>query len=239
MRLNDYRTVVFDLDDTLYLERDYVRSGFRAVGRFLRQHYRWPASHELEFVTDCWHAFEAGERGRIFDSVLERFDLGNRRPAVAELVRVYREHVPRIALEPDAKTLLEELNGVCDLWIITDGPLVSQQAKVAALGLARRVGHIVYTDHWGRAFWKPHVRAFEHVQTLARAQGHDCIYIADNPAKDFRTPRQIGWSTLRVRRAAGLHAGYEPSPLDSADKEVADLWLLCQGTKSPQRRRAA
>ena len=24
--------VVFDLDDTLYLERDYVRSGFRAVG---------------------------------------------------------------------------------------------------------------------------------------------------------------------------------------------------------------
>ena len=24
--------VVFDVDDTLYLERDYVRSGFRAVG---------------------------------------------------------------------------------------------------------------------------------------------------------------------------------------------------------------
>ena len=27
--------VVFDLDDTLFLERDYVSSGFRAVGRLL------------------------------------------------------------------------------------------------------------------------------------------------------------------------------------------------------------
>ncbi len=28
---------VFDLDDTLVLERDYVRSGFRAVGEHVRR----------------------------------------------------------------------------------------------------------------------------------------------------------------------------------------------------------
>ena len=31
------RAVVYDLDDTLYLERRYVRGGFSAVGEFLRQ----------------------------------------------------------------------------------------------------------------------------------------------------------------------------------------------------------
>ena len=30
-------TLVFDLDDTLYLEREYALSGFRAVGDWLRQ----------------------------------------------------------------------------------------------------------------------------------------------------------------------------------------------------------
>ena len=32
------RCVAFDLDDTLYLERDYVRSGFWAVGRWIESH---------------------------------------------------------------------------------------------------------------------------------------------------------------------------------------------------------
>ena len=30
------RAVVFDIDDTLYLERDYVRSGFTAAGAWAR-----------------------------------------------------------------------------------------------------------------------------------------------------------------------------------------------------------
>src|SRR5207302_9076607 len=34
--------VVFDIDDTLYLERDYVRSGFRAVGTWAEQWLRIP-----------------------------------------------------------------------------------------------------------------------------------------------------------------------------------------------------
>ena len=30
------QVLVFDIDDTLYLERDYVRSGFGAAGRWAR-----------------------------------------------------------------------------------------------------------------------------------------------------------------------------------------------------------
>ena len=30
--------------------------------------------------------------------------------------------------------------------------------------------------------------------------------MADNPAKDFVSPRQLGWRTVRIRRTGGLHA---------------------------------
>ncbi len=41
------------------------------------------------------------------------------------------------------------------------------------------------------------------------------IYIADNPVKDFAAPHHLGWSTVRIRRAGGLHSAEtraDPAP---------------------------
>ena len=35
MRLSEIDVLVLDIDDTLYLERDYVRSGFKCVGEWV------------------------------------------------------------------------------------------------------------------------------------------------------------------------------------------------------------
>ncbi len=48
--------------------------------------------------------------------------------------------------------------------------------------------------------------------------------MADNPAKDFVAPHRLGWRTVRVRRAGGLHAE-EPSGAD-VDVEIAGLGEL-------------
>jgi putative hydrolase of the HAD superfamily len=31
------------------------------------------------------------------------------------------------------------------------------------------------------------------------------MYIADNPAKDFIAPFDLGWKTVRIKREGGLH----------------------------------
>ena len=33
--MKKYKVVLFDLDDTLYLERDYVYSGYKVVANFI------------------------------------------------------------------------------------------------------------------------------------------------------------------------------------------------------------
>ena len=54
-------TLVFDVDDTLYLERNYVRCGFEAAGAHAE---RLGISR---FYETAWQVFERGARGNVFD----------------------------------------------------------------------------------------------------------------------------------------------------------------------------
>ena len=195
------RLVVFDIDDTLYLERDYVRSGFAAVGAW--------AGAELD-VADlgdrAWARFEAGSRGRIFDEVLAAGGIRVNGSLVSQLVDVYRSHAPAIELLDDVRGWLAARPADVALAVVSDGPPASQRAKAAALGLADWADPIVFTAALGPGRGKPHPAAFECVEAAIGLTGPACAYVADNPAKDFAGPRLCGWRTVRVRRSGGLHA---------------------------------
>ena len=78
--------VAFDLDDTLYDERTYVASGFRAVADALAD--RWGVdAGEAVAVMD--RSLETYGRGRQFDDAVRHFDLGGRQ-SIRPLVDVYR-----------------------------------------------------------------------------------------------------------------------------------------------------
>ncbi len=222
MRLSDFSVVAFDLDDTLYLERDYVRSGFQAVGRHLASHLGESPDLGAAFARCCWQLFLAGVRGRIFDAAWSQLDVPGPLP-LQQLVDCYRTHTPQIQLLPDSDALLTQLHKQCRIWVITDGHLASQQAKLQSLALKARGVRVVCTDRWGREFWKPHPRSFQFVQETSGVLAHRCVYLGDNPHKDFATPREIGWATIRVRRVEGLHADQASDPKRGPDLEVPDL----------------
>ena len=85
--------LVFDLDDTLYPEHEYVRSGFAAVDLWLKQNRDITGFSEL-----ANEQFNSGKRGNIFDIVLDQLGCGNPAELVPALVKVYREHDPAIKL---------------------------------------------------------------------------------------------------------------------------------------------
>ena len=209
--------VVLDVDDTLYLERDYVRSGFAAVGRYAEVCLGVEGVAEL-----AWSEFEAGRRGDIFDRVLREVGVHPTRPIVASFVETYREHLPAITLLPDAAALLGAvLAKGLRLAVITDGPVASQRAKVDALGLRDLASPIVVTGELGPHAGKPSPVAFEHVERAIAVAGSQLVYLADNPRKDFVAPATLGWRTVRVRRPEGLHE-HLPSGSD-VDVELTSL----------------
>lgn len=219
------RLIVLDVDDTLYLERDYVHSGFRAVSDHVETQCGFDRFHEL-----AWEAFLEGRRRTIFDEVLTEVPSGiEPRPSVPDLVSVYRHHVPDIELCPDAREFLDQMRGSAHLGVVTDGPAVSQRNKLDALGLSRWISAFVVTDEHGPDWHKPSVLPFRRLEEIFDVHGSDCVYIADNPHKDFIGPVALGWRTVRVARPLGLHvdapdeAGSRPETRVEDFSGVADL----------------
>ncbi|QIK64969.1 HAD family hydrolase [Nocardioides sp. HDW12B] len=189
------RGVVLDVDDTVYLERDYVRSGFEAVGSWA------DTSLGVSGVSAvAWRLFESGVRGRTLTNALAQQGVEVTPSVRDEAIAVYRSHRPRIEPLPDTRIFLDRLRRP---WgVVTDGPAVSQRAKCEALGLGGAAALIV-TAELGTS--KPDQRCFEEVELALGLSGPDLVYVADNPHKDFDGPLARGWRVLRVRRPESLH----------------------------------
>jgi putative hydrolase of the HAD superfamily len=223
--------VVFDIDDTLYLEREYVRSGFEVVGDWFAKTFRIEGFSAL-----AWAAFEKGLRGSTFNLVAERLGIAPTPALIHEMVRIYRQHKPDISLCADAQECVTGLKGVFRLAAITDGPIESQQAKVHSLGLSRWLDPIIYTAELGTGYGKPHPRAFEIVEEFTGCQGEACVYIADNPSKDFGGPDRLKWRSVRIRRPGSLHFDLQ-SPEDALEIASMDEVLTYLARQSQARKK--
>lgn len=219
--------LVLDLDDTLYLERDFVRSGLQAVDSWLVAQHRAGG-----FFVAAWARFAAGQRRMIFDTVLPTLGLEPSPGRITAMLEIYRCHRPDIQLLPDSDRLMRRLHGRLPLALVTDGFLVTQRAKIDSLNLAPWLEPIICTDEFGQAFWKPHRHAFELIQNRYGRPGSAFCYVADNPHKDFIAPRALGWQTVRIARPGGLHAAVEHAAQD-ADSRVESLDELLPSPRSP------
>ena len=203
------QAVVFDLDDTLYPERQYVRSGYRAVGEFLRERLRRTEA----FEDWLWQRFCSGRSAGALDALNAEFALGRSKEQIDELVSVYREHRPDIRPREGAAALLRRLRRRCRLALLTDGFLPAQQLKLEALALGPLFDVVVFTEEIGREAWKPSTAGFQAVRDRLRVPHECCAYVADNPAKDFVAPNRLGWRTVRLVCEGQVHA-HGPAPPD-------------------------
>ncbi len=210
--------IVLDLDDTLFLERDYVFSGFAAVGRWAQARF-----DIKDFALRATRHFEDGGRRNIFNHVLTECGCSVEDGDIAAMVSVYRRHFPNISLLPDAVEFLDQFRGIVRLGLVTDGPVESQRRKFAALQLNSVFDIVVFTALWGQSYSKPSRRAFQLIQDRFGKDRMEFAYVADNPIKDFQGPRELNWKTIRVRRAAGIYSGAEATYSEDAHIEVKTL----------------
>jgi len=213
------KVVVFDMDDTLFPEHEFVHSGFRAVSDFVRG----------EFGVDTFYQkaskrFAAGDRGRIFNQVLEELRIESD-SLVRQCIEVYRSHKPSIALFEDARWALEQF-AQFPMALLSDGYLETQQNKAEALNIAPCFEKLYFTDQWGRQCWKPSSCAYEKIEQDFSVSGEECIYIADNPTKDFVAPNQLSWRSVWVNRGGGEYQGAEVAEGGHAELEIDSLYGL-------------
>ncbi|HDG96904.1 MAG TPA: HAD family hydrolase [Desulfobacterales bacterium] len=209
--------VLFDLDDTLYPEIEFVKSGFRAAARYLSSRYHFG---EDSLVKQMLNILRRDGRGKIFDTLLHQLGLYTEEK-VRLLVYLYRSHRPTIHLYEDVLPTLECLRRYgTRLGIITDGMASVQRNKIAALGLNNLFDVIVCTDELGKDCWKPSTIPYKIALELLEARPSEAVYVGDDPSKDFLAPNSIGMLTVQVNRQTYQNLKQESIPKVAAARFV-------------------
>ncbi len=177
---------IFDLDDTLYDEVDFVKSGFLEVSKYL---------NNLKYFDFMWEEFNSVGSGKIFNKLVEIYELNE---DITKLVEIYRFHTPQIILPQDSKEILKSLKYTA---LITDGHYITQKNKYNILGLDKYIDFPVFTDFHHTK--KPELKPFKMV--MDRFPREEYIYISDNPKKDFFAPKKLGWKTIRYKNPKGIY----------------------------------
>ena len=186
--------IVFDLDDTLFSEREFVLSGFRTADAWVKKNLGVSG-----FYDEACVAYQRGIRGNIFNVALEKLGVEGKPELIQNIIRAYREHEPEISLLEDAAFALNHYKKF-RLGLISDGILNVQRRKFNKLGIADRFQAVVFSDEFGRENWKPSEVPYLRCMKLLKCGGNECVYIADNPEKDFVTAKKLSWLTIQILR---------------------------------------
>jgi putative hydrolase of the HAD superfamily len=216
------RAILFDLDDTLYEERQFFRSGFSWVARMLEERGRGAHEQTLALL-EQWHHGESREG--VFQKLAARLDFPE--AWIPELVLAFRSHEPVISLAPDAADVLPRLRDRYRLGCITDGWAAVQRRKLAALGVTPLLDAVVVADDFGRDRWKPHPFPFQRCCELLAVDPADALFVGDNPFRDLPGALRAGLRTARIRRDGAYFAAAEAETARLvADLDVRDLFEL-------------
>jgi putative hydrolase of the HAD superfamily len=193
------KAIIFDLDDTLYNEKDFVYGSFKEVALYLENKYKINYEKIYNRMLDI---LKTQGRGKIFNRICNEYHFCEDIP---KLVEVYRRAKPNLKLYNDAKRFLTQNIGKYKLGLITDGLYYVQWNKIKLLNIQQYFDEIIVTDDHGKDFWKPSKEPYIKMSRDLNIPFHEMVYIGDNPNKDFYAAKRLGMLTIRIIREEGDH----------------------------------
>ena len=182
--------IVFDLDDTIYKEIEYLKSAYNEIAAKIAPIIS-ATTHDISTV--MIKLYEQGEN--VFEYLTREFDLPY---SITDLLNIYRKHIPQIDLTSNNKELFEILRKRnIALGILTDGRTLTQKNKIKALGLDKYVKEedIIISEEFG--YGKPSTKGYEYF--MGKYPSAKFYYIGDNPKKDFIAPNLLRWTTIGLK----------------------------------------
>jgi len=187
--------VLFDLDDTLYAQADWLEGAWQAVAR---RAAGFGVDEERLCRALTAVAAHGSDKGRIIDRALEAVDA--RAVPVRALVDTFLHfHPQRLWPYPGAAETIRFLATRVPIGIVTDGSPELQRAKLRSLRIERLFDAVVITDDLGRSRRKPHPAGLVRAARLLRVDPTRCAYVGDRPEKDVAAARAARMRAVRVR----------------------------------------
>jgi putative hydrolase of the HAD superfamily len=208
------KAVCFDLDGTLYDDREYVKTGFQSAARYLREKYEIKTYDNMIWEYSVERNFET-----VFDRILECYKLPE--SELERLIAAYHDSSPTIHPYPEVETVLSELPVRCRTAVITGGK--RGEKKIQLLGLDGEFDEVYVTPQNETSKHKP--KPFETVLDILDISSENTVFIGDNPELDFYWPNRLGMTTVWSRRRTTIFRS--PQTTDARpDYVLPDLSLV-------------
>lgn len=193
--MKNNKVVVFDLDDTLYYEVDFLKSAYLEIA--LKISLEKNIDKQIIYASMLL-MFKKKEN--VFNGVIEKYKTVL---SIQELLHIYRNHNPKICLTEDRIALIKELyKSNFAIGVITDGRSIQQRNKLKALGVLSFIDEIVISEEFGSE--KPDVRNYQHFENKYGESNY--YYIGDNTSKDFVSANALGWTTIKlINKGFNIH----------------------------------
>jgi putative hydrolase of the HAD superfamily len=215
-----FMILIFDLDDTLYRELDFVEGGFRNVAGLLEEELGLSSERTYRRLVKL---LNDNGRGRVFDMFLLEQGIYSKE-RLMECVSRYRYGPRSLSLSDTNKKLLRELKTKFTMYVVTDGNKSVQKFKADLLGLHLYFERVLPTHSFGKNRAKPSIYCFQKIAEWERVPMSELIYIGDNPEKDFVGLKSAGGKTVRLLE--GPYQNMSAKPGHEADYTIASLPLV-------------
>lgn len=217
--------IVFDLDDTLISEKQYIESGFKAVAKELNRIYSLNSEEIFNKMLELFNESSIN----VFNRILDLLNIKYSENIILDLIRCYREHTPEIEFFEDVIPVINKLKkSGYKLGIITDGYKETQLRKIGVLKCYDLFDEIIVTDELGREYWKPHEKAYKLMAERMNVNLKNMIYIGDNVNKDFVTANKLGIKTVHINRENGIYDDMEVPKDFRANNNIRSLLELIE-----------
>ena len=199
--VNRWDIVGFDLDGTLYDEREFIAQVYRPISERLASETGEASQEIYQRILALW--IEKGSSyNRIFDEVLRDAGISDsrREKCIAECLSIFRTFQPVLHLDMRVASFLDEIVKTSEIFLATDGQIVLQQAKIDALNLQRwfEPENIVISMQFGPDAGKPSTRMLEGVRVLKNGTDPSRILYLGDRHRDRLMAERAGFEFLRV-----------------------------------------
>lgn len=178
----EHNVVVFDLDDTLVSELDFLKSAYREIAQVV------DPDNDVKLFDEMLHWRDSGEN--VFQRLIELYPT----LLLDNLLEVYRLHKPNLQPANGSVALIGDLRNTGNiLGLITDGRSITQRNKLKGSGIIHLFDRIIISEEFGSE--KPNSANFSNFHDY---NGKNYLYIGDNPRKDFISPNNLGWVTIGI-----------------------------------------
>jgi len=213
--MNTSMILIFDLDDTLYDEKLYAYSGFRAVAKYIFLTYGISINESLNILNQ---SIKNGTRDTAFQDLLISKSIPGKE--LNHCIRAYRKHDPDIQLDSVTKDMLSRFSKF-NKYLVTDGNKIVQRKKINALKLDTYMKSTFTTHSFGLRASKPSIYCFKKIKEIEGVCWSDLVYVGDDPRKDFVNLKPLGVTTIRIIR--GRYANVQLSKDYEADYRISGM----------------